>query len=50
MVTGTVEVDLVDGYGHELARCPESIGTEPCPDSGPPANDYAIYSAGAEGW
>jgi prepilin-type N-terminal cleavage/methylation domain-containing protein len=48
LVLNTVEVETVDSYNNEFARCPYSGGSN-CGSS--PDNDtYAIYSSGAEDW
>lgn len=44
----TVEVNLVDSFGHEFARCPAAIGA--CGSIEDIATTYAVYSAGAEDW
>lgn len=46
----TVESKLVQSYEDEFARCPSSIGADPCGDSGPNPMTYAVYSPGAAGW
>ncbi len=46
----TVEKKLVQSYSDEFARCPASIGADPCGADGPNSITYAVYSPGAAGW
>lgn len=48
MIFDTVETLTVTAYGDEFARCPVQAGA--CSGVTPPANTYAVYSAGAEDW
>lgn len=48
LVEGSVEVKTITSYADEFARCPYAGGA--CSADGPPANTYAVYSAGAEDW
>tara|TARA_B100001989_G_scaffold221083_1_gene173790 strand:- start:547 stop:1128 length:582 start_codon:yes stop_codon:yes gene_type:complete len=51
MVHESVEVNLVDDFSHELARCPRALPGPPSRCSAPaPENIYSIYSSGAEYW
>ena len=47
MVYDSVEVDLVEDFDNEFARCPTPAGA--C-SGGVPANTYAVYSFGAQDW
>lgn len=48
MVLDSVEVNAVDDWGHEFARCPGSGGE--CGSIEDISTTYAVYSAGAEQW
>jgi len=50
LATGSVEIDFVEDYEDEFARCPKSASTLYCGAQGPQANTYAVYSAGAADW
>ena len=49
MVQGSIEIDTVDDFSNQFARCPSAIAGSPCA-SGAPDDTYAIYSPGAEDW
>jgi hypothetical protein len=48
MLLDVVESIAITAYDEKYARCPAQTGS--CAAATPPANTYAVYSTGAEGW
>lgn len=48
LVHNSVESITISSYADEFARCPRQCGS--CGSGTPPANQYAVYSIGAECW
>jgi prepilin-type N-terminal cleavage/methylation domain-containing protein len=54
LINNAVEVNRIESYGEEFARCPRQYDTDPfvpaCDGVAPNPSIYAVYSAGGEAW